>query len=138
MKRILVSILVLTIGCNSDTRQNEQVSTDQNSVESCPPEWIVTGKKLKQVDVNDSTEQVFLNDTLWFELIGHSAYDKNRHKGYIKNYRTNGKLEEEGFAIYFDHPVVEYEAHGTWKFYDCNGQLHETKEFFESELVTAN
>jgi hypothetical protein len=138
MKRIFISILLLTLGCNSDNRQLGQVSNDQNKIEQCPPEWIATGKELKQIDINDTTEQMFLNDTLWFEVIGPSAYGKNQHKAYIKNYRTNGQLEDEGFAIYFDHPISDYERHGKWKYYNCKGKQLETKEFFEGVLVDAN
>lgn len=130
--------MLLTLGCNLENRQQEHLLNDQNKLEPCPPEWIATGKELKQVDINDTTEQMFLNDTLWFEVIGPSAYGTNRHKAYIKHYRTNGQLEEEGIAIYFDHPIADYEEHGRWKYYDCTGQLLETKEFFEGELVNAN
>lgn len=138
MKRILTSILLLTLGCNSDSRQQGNLGDDQNKLDQCPPEWNTTGKQLKQVDINDTTELVFLNDTLWFEVIGPSTYGNNQSKAYIKNYRTNGQLEEEGIAIYSDHPIADYEEHGTWKYYDCNGQLRETREFFEGELVNAN
>lgn len=138
MKTIFISILVLTLGCNSDNRQQGHLSNDQNKLEPCPPEWNATGKELKQVDINDTTEQMFLNDTLWFEVIGPSAYGESQHKAYIKNYRTNGQLEGEGIALYFDHPIADYEEHGKWKYYDCNGQLLETKEFFEGDLVNVN
>lgn len=133
MKGIYISILLLTLGCKSDNRQQGHLSS-----KPCPPEWNATGKKLEQIDVNDTTEQLFLNDTLWIEVIGHSPYGKNQHKAYIKNYRTNGQLEEEGIAIYFDHPIADYEQHGKWRYYDCSGQLRETKEFFEGELMNAN
>jgi len=93
---------------------------------------------LKQVDTNDTTEQVFLNDTLWFEVIGPSPYRTNQHKARIKNYRTNGQLEEEGIALYFDHPIADYQKHGRWKYYGCDGKLRETKEFFEGRLTEAN
>lgn len=138
MKRIFISILLITLGCNSDSRQQGHLINDQSKLKLCPPEWNVTGKNLKQVEINDTTEQVFLNDTLWFEVIGPSAYGTNWHKAYIKNYRTNGQLQDEGIAIYFDHPIADYEEHGKWKYYNCNGQLVETKDFFEGELVNAN
>jgi hypothetical protein len=130
MKGIIISALLLIFGCNSDNRQQGHLNNDKNILEPCPPEWNTTGKELKQITINDSTERMFLNDTLWFEVIGPSAYGKNQRKAYIKNYRTNGQLEEEGFAVYFDHPIVDYQEHGKWKYYGCDGQLRETKEFF--------
>jgi hypothetical protein len=138
MKIIVISILLLSLGCNSDNRQRGNIANDQNKIEPCPPEWNTTGKELKQVDINDTTEQVFLNDTLWFEVIGPSTYGKNQRRAYIKNYRTNGQLEEEGIAIYFNHPIADYQEHGEWRYYNCDGQLRETKEFFEGKLVNAN
>lgn len=88
---------------------------------------------MKQVKINDTIEQLFLNDTLWFEVIGPSPFGKDQHKAYIKNYRTNGLLEDEGLAIYLDHPLGDYMEHGKWKYYDCSGKLVETKESFEGE-----
>ena len=133
-----MSILLLALGCCSDNRQHGTLSNDKNKLQPCPPEWNATGKELKQIDINDTTEQMFLNDTLWFEVIRPSAYGTSQHKAYIKNYRTNGQLKEEGIAIYFDHPIADYEEHGKWKYYNCKGELLETKEFFEGELVDAN
>ena len=72
MKKTLISILVLTFGCNSDNRHQRNLSKFQNKLEPCAPEWNATGKELKQVDINDTMEQIFLNDTLGVEVIGES------------------------------------------------------------------
>lgn len=133
--RIVISILLLTLGCNSNNLKQVHLGKDENKFEPCPQEWNATGKELKQVDINDTTEQMYLNDTLWFEVIKPLEYGTNRHKAYIKNYWTNGQLENEGFAIYFEHPIEDYEKHGKWKYYNCKGKLVDTKEFFEGKLV---
>ena len=127
-------ILFFAVGCNSNNQKQRQ----QSNIDPCPPEWIATGKQLRQIKINDTTEQAFLNDTLWFEVMGHVRYKENQYMSYLKNYRTNGLLQEEGAALYFDHPIADYMQHGTWKYYDCKGTLVETKEFFEGELVHAN
>lgn len=101
----------------------------------CPSDRIATGKSLKQRQVNDSTEQLFLNDSLWFEIIGVNEYDQNTNISYLKLYRVNGLLEEEGSAIYFDHPIVDFSRHGEWKFYDCEGNPIQTKLYNEGQLV---
>lgn len=137
MRGILALVVLLAWGCNSRNQQG-QTGVDQNKHDPCPPEWHAAGKEIKQVNVDNSTERVFLNDTLWFEIIGPSAYATNQHKAWIKNYRTNGRLESEGLAVYFDHPIADYQEHGKWKYYDCNGQLREEKEFIAGELINAN
>jgi hypothetical protein len=134
MKNILLFILLSGLSCNSKNQEQGK----HNIADPCPPDWIATGKQLKQTMINDTTERAFLNDTLWFEVIGHSRYKKNQYMSYLKNYRTNGLIKDEGIALYFDHPVADYVEHGEWKYYDCKGDLVETKIFFEGKLVNAN
>ena len=133
MKKLLLFILLSGLSCNSKNEKQGQ----QNIADQCPPDWIATGKQLKQTMINDTTEQAFLNDTLWLEVIGHSRYKENQYESYLKKYRTNGLLQEEGIALYFDHPIADYIEHGKWKYYDCKGNLVETKEFFEGKLANA-
>ena len=108
---------------NLDTLATEN-NTHENKKEPCkPPYWTATGKKLRQERLNDSTEHLYLNDTLWFTIEREKKYDSNRNIAYLTFYGRTGLLEEEGLGLYFEHPMVDFSEHGEWKRYDCNGEL---------------
>jgi len=109
-----ITLAFLLSNCNSNNTNKTPSSTP------CSPEWVATGKSLTQIYINDSTEQMRLNDTLWFEAINKESFD-SLSKCYLKMYRTNGKLESEGYAIYNDHPIADFKKIGDWIYYDCNG-----------------
>lgn len=51
-------------------------------------------------------------------------------KAYLRNYRTDGTLESEGYALFFDHPVADYSMEEKWRFYECNQKI--------SKVITYN
>lgn len=122
----------------SDNIQNEISTSKQEINDPCPPDWIATGKALKQTQINDTTEQILLNDSLWFEVVGVNKYNQYSNVSYLRMYRINGLLEEEGKAIYFDHPIADFIRHGEWKLYDCNGELLDVKMYDEGQLRDNN
>jgi len=47
---------------------------------------------------------------------------------YVKNYYPNGVIKEEGQILYDEDVEIDYYKTGTWKYYDKEGKLTETKE----------
>lgn len=134
MIRIIVTfICVGFIGCQqksesetiiSENKMNSEDSNEkQNSKPCLPPTWSATGKKLRQDRLNDSTEFLYLNDTLWFTIEREKQYDSTGFIAYLKFYGRTGLLEEEGYGIYWEHPIADFSEQGEWKRYDCNGEL---------------
>lgn len=122
MKYLLGLTLILTGACS----YNQPRATTNNT---CPPDWVATDKVLTQNYPNDSTEQLFLNDSLWFEVINLAPYKNEEEISYIKLYRTNGRLEAEGFATYDNHPIADYTEIGKWIYYNCLGKFDYTKDW---------
>lgn len=80
-------------------------------------------------ELNDSTTQEILYGKVWFEIINWEELEDGSQRCYIKNYRTDGTLESEGSASFYEHPVADYSMEGNWKFYDCDGTLKEEVAF---------
>lgn len=120
MKTILYTLSIISlVACSHPSTTSE-----------CPPDQITTGKQLRQVQQGDSLEWCYLNDTLWFEISQIEPYEDG-YQCYIKSYRTNGLLAEEGLAYYWDHPVSDMLEVGIWKYYDCAGNLDSEVNFDE-------
>jgi hypothetical protein len=79
----------------------------------------------------DSINQVYLYGKLWFDYFSDRKIDSTTRGCYVRNYRTNGLLESEGFAEYYEHPIADYSKEGVWIFYNCNGDTLE-KAFFDN------
>lgn len=123
MKEIICTIIMVGLAsCQNIMKKTE-----------CPPEIIATGKGLSQEVVNDSLEKVFLNDTLWFEIIGTQNQEMNWYSSYLKFYRLDGTIEMEGTAYYLDHPVADFYETGKWIYYNCSGEIERTKFFQNKE-----
>ncbi len=48
---------------------------------------------------------------------------------YVQNFYPNGILKEEGRVLYSEDIEIDFFKTGTWKYYDTNGKLKETKEY---------
>lgn len=135
MKRVVLLLMLLSfLSCNSSRQENDQnpeVAT--KSEDPCPEEWNLNGptdesRSVEERIVNDTIVQQILFDKVWFEIIGAKAHD-GVTRAYLKFYRTDGTLESEGFGVYSDHPVADYEPQGEWKYYDCEGKLTKTMNY---------
>ena len=113
-------LFILTLqACNSDVPRYLPVDTMN---QGCSDTWIFKGNVSAQM-LNDSVEQQIVDGKLWFEIVSPVKQTDGSTRAYIRNYRMNGTLESEGYAVYWEHPVEDYSAVGNWNFYDCNGQL---------------
>lgn len=125
MDYFILSLFIIALGACNNT------SPKKISTPICPPDWYAADKELTQKQLNDSTEQLFLNDTLWFEVIGKTPYnaEQETYTSYLKLYRTNGLLEAEGYAIYHEHPILDFTETGQWTYYDCIEKLDYIQEW---------
>ena len=119
----------------------EQVVTSKSTQmdkEPCPNDWNF-GKSadgdshVSEIKINDSTTQQILNGKVWFEIINPIESGNGLTKCYIKNYRTDGILESEGYGTYNEHPVADFTYAGKWRFYDCSGNLVKETEFINGK-----
>jgi hypothetical protein len=110
----------------------------QQEIEPCPNDWNF-GKSadgdghVSEIKINDSTTKLILDGKVWFEVINPVESGNGSTKCYIKNYRTDGILDSEGYGIYNEHPVVDLTNVGKWRFYDCSGSLVEEAEFINGK-----
>ncbi|WMJ71647.1 hypothetical protein RCC89_00450 [Cytophagaceae bacterium ABcell3] len=130
MRSFILIISLLWFSCSSSSvkeqddiehKSHQDFINVEGNTDPCPPEWVATGKTLEQ-KFNDSTEQLFLDGTLWFEIISPTENDGVSF-AYIKEYRTNKMLQAEGIAVYHEHPIVDYVRHDEWIIYDCFGEI---------------
>jgi len=47
---------------------------------------------------------------------------------YVKFYYPNGYIKEEGRVLYFEDIEIDYFKTGTWRYYNKQGKLEQTKE----------
>ncbi|WP_179320719.1 hypothetical protein [Winogradskyella helgolandensis] len=147
-KSLLIFVTgLMLINCrNSQKKENTSIEVKKTLDVPCPVTWqeykptseelefevsngIVTKKP------NDSIIQQIRFGRVWFEMINSIELKNNGGKCYLKNYRTDGSLESEGYCTYFEHPVVDFTMEGSWKFYDCSGGLKEKVEFLNGNRV---
>jgi antitoxin component YwqK of YwqJK toxin-antitoxin module len=48
---------------------------------------------------------------------------KPKYKAYLKIFHNNGVLKEEGIALYYDSPEIDFFKKGKWYYYDVEGKL---------------
>jgi hypothetical protein len=98
------------------------MSNSDSGVQECSDTWIFKGN-VSARKLNDTVEQQIVDGKLWFEIISPVKQTDGSTRAYIRNYRMDGSLESEGYAVYWEHPVADYSAVGNWKHYDCKGNL---------------
>jgi len=124
------------LSCNQAGNGTSQTPAGEGSTAAapCPEPWNLNGptgepRSLISKVINDSVTQQLLFDKVYFEMISPVDIGNGQTRCYLKFYRTDGSLQEEGFGIYTEHPIVDYVQDGTWKFYDCKGLLEKTVVF---------
>lgn len=88
----------------------------------CTDTWVFTGS-VSERKLNDSVVQQVVDGKVWFEVIAPLKQSDGATRAYIRNYRMDGSLLSEGYAVYWQHPVADYTEEGNWKHYDCQGRL---------------
>jgi len=140
LKRFITPVISLSIlACNQAGSGKAETplamdSVMQTAAAPCPEPWNLHGptgepRSLISKMINDSVTQQLLFDKVYFEMISPVDIGNGQTRCYLKFYRTDGSLEEEGFGIYTDHPIADFVNDGTWKFYDCKGRLKEMVVF---------
>ena len=100
----------------------QPVSPAKPENHACSDTWVFKGN-ISARKLNDTVEQQIVDGKLWFEIISPLKQADGRTRAYIRNYRMDGSLESEGYAVYEEHPAADYTEVGTWKRYDCKGKL---------------
>lgn len=92
------------------------------------------GKKSGTWYYFDETSHLILQEC---EIEGNTSYTRMRDDGveitpkftsYVKFYYPNGYIKEEGRVLYSEDIEIDYFKTGTWKYYDKQGKLEQTKE----------
>ncbi|TYP73659.1 hypothetical protein [Aquimarina intermedia] len=147
MRLILIFLIgIIILGCvdqsKSKTVNQTKVANDSDDPRKnpCPEEWNLNGptdepRNVVPKQLNDSTTQQLLFGKVWFEIINPTELENGVTKCYLKNYRTDGSLESEGFGIYDEHPVADYSMEGKWRFYSCDGKLKEEVKFVKGKRI---
>ena len=65
-----------------------------------------------------------------------NGYKHPGYQSYIIDYQKNGNKRCEGWCLFWDDPIVEYEEIGLWKYYDANGHLTSQKMFLPKHYKT--
>jgi hypothetical protein len=138
MKRLLIFTLgIVLISCGYSQKKDSTEHKEEaiNKI-PCPVTWKEYEPTQDELDYevkngiveerpNDSTIQQIRYGRVWFEMINPTEIDGGASKCYLKNYRTDGSIESEGYGIYYEHPIADYSMEGKWKFYNCDGNLKE-------------
>lgn len=92
------------------------------------------GKKSGTWYYFDEASILFLQE---FEIKDNTSYTRMRDDGveitpkftsYVKFYYPNGYIKEEGRVLYSEDIEIDYFKTGTWKYYNKQGKLEQTKE----------
>ena len=149
MKRLIIfGISAVIISCDNLSKTESEENKKEKNIEiTCPDTWEEYEPSQDELDFeikngivqerpNDSTIQQIRYGKVWFEMINPTKIDGDASKCYLKNYRTDGTLESEGFGIYYEHPVADYSMDGIWKFYSCDESLKKVVKFKNGERLS--
>jgi hypothetical protein len=115
-----VSLLVLTVfACR---QPGPSVPVTVAEFRPCTDTWVFTGS-VSERKLNDSVVQQVVDGRVWFEVVAPKMQADGSTRAFIRNFRMDGSLLSEGYAVYWEHPVADYTEVGDWKHYDCKGKL---------------
>ena len=112
-------IFLLLLNCTSGSPKTVPVRSDSAA---CSDTWIFTANVTER-KVNDSVTQQVVDGRVWFEVIAPRKQSDGSTRALIRDFRMDGSLLSEGYAVYWVHPVADYTEEGVWKYYDCKGKL---------------
>jgi hypothetical protein len=100
---IILCVILISLGCKTKT--------------DCCKELVATGKTMTEKK-NGDWNQYYLNDTIWFEYRNNHTANGEK-KCDLVNYNRCGEKQNEGTAVYDEHPIMDYSKVGKWKIYSC-------------------
>ncbi|MCI5056854.1 MAG: hypothetical protein MRY83_12140 [Flavobacteriales bacterium] len=133
---VLLGVCFCLFSCDEAPKHKEYNADEDEDIvqmeKPCADPWVLhhnIHEDIKDSIINDTVTQVYLEGKLWFEVQNDRAFDSTYRMAHLKYYRTDGSVQEEGPALYTEHPAKEYLDHGIWKYYDCNGTVREELEY---------
>jgi hypothetical protein len=146
-KLLIIAIGIVLVSCGNPSKKDHAENKEEAKLDTpCPVSWEKYKPTQEELDFeiengiteqrpNESTIQQIRYGRIWFEMINPTETEEGIGKCYLRNYRTDGTVESEGYGIYYEHPVADYAMEGTWKFYHCDGNLQEEVEFRNGKRV---